>query len=466
LSEYSTGLSARPSLADLVNGTPWGNIMKRLHGSLLAIGLLVSISGLRLPHALAEERNTLPRPTATSSSSAPGFDAAGAIDGNRFATEKGAAWQGRAGDTHWWWQIRFPQPRAVGALLQINGDHPLVFRNAPQVYVWQISQDGKLWQDLPETRVKKEARLFRIHRLKKAQTCQYLRLNIDAAAGSAPTVREVELYADPEARIAFDDWIVTVNTQEKPVVLEKPDPFTQLARQCRGWKQVQAQQIWLGSFNEDFVSAEPRPLCAFLSGNFRDWCQRTRETWRGTQEVLRKGRLPMWASCGGAQGLAILAEVGVDKKWDCPHCRDPKNPALPIYTHIGHTRSRPCGDYSCCVFERGKFNVLQVACDPAFEGLPREFGIMESHCGQIAYPPKGWVLVVTKGQGAKTVGQCLRVSDRYIYAAQFHIEMAGTPANSRKIMSNFLALAKKWGGYNPEGRAVPKPRLWPVKTDE
>ena len=38
--------------------------------------------------------------------------------------------------------------------------------------------------------------------------------------------------------------------------------------------------------------------------------------------------------------------------------------------------------------------------------------------------------------------------------------MAGTPANSRKIMSNFLALAKKWGGYNPKGKAVPKPEPW------
>ena len=85
---------------------------------------------------------------------------------------------------------------------------------------------------------------------------------------------------------------------------------------------------------------------------------------------------------------------------------------------------------------------------------------MESHCGQINWPPKGWMLAVTAGTGAKTKTQCIRVKDRYIYAAQFHIEMAGTPENSRQIMSNFLALAKQWGGYNPKGEIVLAPEAW------
>jgi hypothetical protein len=35
--------------------------------------------------------------------------------------------------------------------------------------------------------------------------------------------------------------------------------------------------------------------------------------------------------------------------------------------------------------------------------------------------------------------------------------MAGRAENSRRIMGNFLALAKAWGGYNLAGRAVPEP---------
>jgi hypothetical protein len=302
--------------------------------------------------------------------------------------------------------------------------------------------------------------MFRIHRFSKAITARFLRLRIDAAEGKFPTLREVEVYDKTDAKILFDDWIITVYTDEECKIAQEPDAFTQLARQCKGWENVAAQQIWLDTFNEAFVSTEPRPLCAFLSGNFRDWCERTREPWRGTQEVLTKGRLPMWAACGGAQGLAILADVGVDKEWDCPHCRDPKNPKLRIYDHIGHTKQCKCGDYSGCIHEKGRYEVRQLRKDPAFAGLPRDFAIMESHCGQIMYPPKGWVLVVTKGDKGHTVHQCLRVIDRPIYAAQFHIEMAGTAENSRQIMGNFLKLAKEWGGYNAKAKAMAEPGVW------
>jgi len=75
---------------------------------------------------------------------------------------------------------------------------------------------------------------------------------------------------------------------------------------------------------------------------------------------------------------------------------------------------------------------------------------MESHCGQIEWPPDGWDLIMGAGPGTQTKTQCLRVKGRCIYAAQFHIEMKGTPETSRQIASNFLGLAKRWGGYNPE----------------
>jgi hypothetical protein len=165
----------------------------------------------------------------------------------------------------------------------------------------------------------------------------------------------------------------------------------------------------------------------------------------------------MWASCGGAQGLAILAETGVDRPWDCPHCRDPLQPGTPIYTHLGHTAQRPCGDYSGCLFELGPHWVRRVAADPVFQNLPEEFEVMESHCGQIEWAPAGWSLIATAGPGAKTKTQGLRLNDRYIYAAQFHIEMKGTPEASRLIMQNFLTLAKSWGGYNPNGTPLLAP---------
>jgi hypothetical protein len=398
------------------------------------------------------------------SSSQAEFGPEGAANGDRFALGPGSAWKGQSGEAGWWWQVRFDEPREIGAILQINGEHPTVFRNAPSRYGWQGSLDGRRWRALEGTETERERRSFRLHRLPAAARVQYLRLNIQAADGDFPTLREVEFYPQPDSAVRFDDWMVVVSTVEHNTLPGPGQDFIPLARECPGWEHLQAQQVWLDTFDEAFVSAEPRPLCAFISGNFKDWCEVPREPWRGTQEVLQHRNIPMWAACGGAQALAILTEAGVDHEWDCPHCRDPHNPKLPIYTHISHNGETPCGDYSACEYERGEYNVRQLLQDPAFAGLPQEFSIMESHCGQIAWPPEGWMLAVTAGTDAKTKTQCIRVKDRYIYAAQFHIEMAGTPENSRQIMSNFLSLAKQWGGYNPEGAMVPTPHAWESPT--
>jgi len=413
---------------------------------LCAVALLGFSSGSRA------EIISLGRVRATASSSARGFRPTGAIDGERFSAEQSHAWQGAAEATNWWWEVRFDPPAEIGAILQITGDHAFVLRNAPRDYVWQSSEDGQHWTDLLPTETTNERRTFRLHRLATAARISYLRLQITAAQGTVPTLREVEFFSNPAEKLVFPDWIVAVNTTDNPALPSHGQEFIPLARSCPGWEKSQAQQVWIGDFDENFVKAEPRPLCAFLSGNFKDWCEISREPWRGTQEILRAKNLPLWASCGGAQGLAILAETGVDHPWDCPHCRDPLAPKTPIYTHIGHTGTRPCGDYSACVFERGPHRVKQLASDPVFRDLPEEFSVMESHCGQIEWPPNGWRLIATAGPGTKTKTQCLRVKDRYIYAAQFHIEMSGTLEVSRLIMSNFLALAKQWGGWNPKGR--------------
>jgi len=346
----------------------------------------------------------------------------------------------------------------VAAILQINGDHPSILSNAPRRYVWQWSQDGQSWQDLKETETRCERRLFRLHRLVNPCRARCLRIVVHESLGDAPTLREVKVYTGGPPSSGFPDWIVAVSTTtENRALPGGTAAFVDLASKCPGWENVLAQQVWLGDFDEAFVAAEPHPLCAFLTGNTVEWCRQAREPWRGVQEVLTRRNLPMWAACGGAQALAILQETGVDKPWDCPRCRDPDCPKSPVYSHIGHTATAKCGEYNKNTWERGKHKMKLIARDPAFQGMPEVFEIMESHVGQIAYVPKGWIRVVTRGPGAFTENQCLRIADRYIYAAQFHIEMAGTPENSRRIMGNFLSLAKAWGGYNPKARPVPAP---------
>lgn len=395
------------------------------------------------------------------SSTAEGSDSAGPRDGDRFSTDQNHLWKGETGAERWWWQIEFDEPCDIGAILQVAGDGGDVLNNAPRNSVWQISHNGQSWQNLCETRVVDERRSFRIHRLTKPVTTRFLRLLIDSAIGAAPALREVEIFAAPDAAIEFPLWVVAVSTTEAtegPGGLGAGREFLPLVRSCPGWEQTPAQFVWMGHFDLPFLEVEPRPLCAFLSGNFKDWCEKDRAPWRGIEAVLRDGQLPLWAACGGAQGLAILAEVGTDQPWDCPFCRDPQNPKSPIYGHIEHLKPGKCGDYTNCVFERGKYLVRQRLKDPAFAGLPRDFEIMESHCGQIEYVPAGWVHVIENGPGGRTKMQCLRLKDRPVYAAQFHIEMAGTPENSRQIMANFLRVAEGWVRDQEAGLPLPEPQ--------
>jgi len=398
------------------------------------------------------------KPAVEASSSLATFEAAGVQDGDRFSTQAGRAWKGKSSQSMWWWQIHFPQPRQIGSILQIIGDHETVLQNAPRRYMWRWSNDGKTWHNLLETQTMRERRLFRIHRLKKPVTCRYLRIEIFDCTGAYPTLREVEVYPRVEARIDFADWIVAVSIVESSKLSGAGRPFITLARKCQGWENVPAQNIWMGDFDESYIAVEPYPLCAFFGASGREWCQRMHEPFKGVEEVFNNRNLPMWTACGSAQLLALISTVGVDAAWDCPRCRDPKNPKSPVYTHIGFKNPDDpglCGEYTKNIKESGPTYVAKVLPDPVFDGLPQEFQVPEAHIGQIAFIPKGWKHLLTAGKDGMTKMQCMRIKDRCIYAAQFHIEKSGTPENSQKIMSNFLKQARKSGGYRAKGAPVP-----------
>jgi hypothetical protein len=403
--------------------------------------LFVALLGFWIPSSVSAIK-------VTASSAQAGFESAAAFDGERFDPK--SSWHGAPGAS-WTWQIDFGEgaTNTIGSVLLIQGDQDFVFQNAAKNYRWLGSQDGIAWRPIRGGAVTNEQRLFRVLRFDEAAQVRFARLEILKAAGNYPTLREVIFFPRTNSAVDFPEWVVVVNATDNPKLPGEGSEFIPLARRVTA-DFVPAQQIWLDRFNDDFLKIEPRPLCAFISGSFKDWCEVRREDFRGMAEVLHDGRIPIWASCGGAQALAIVAENGVDHEWDCPHCRDLKNPKTPIYTHIGHMAAKKCGDYSGCVFERGLHRVAVVKPDAVFATLGGEFTVMESHCGQIAYLPRGWESLVGAGPGTLTKNQAFRRADRPIYAAQFHIEMSGAPETSNAIMANFLRIAREWGGYHGE----------------
>jgi hypothetical protein len=400
----------------------------------------LALAALLLGPALARAES--PHPGA--STTAENFSVAGPLDADRFSTLPASVWEGLPGETSWWWSVAFDEPRPLGAILQVIGTASDVLTNAPRQSVWEVTTDGRTWETLDETRVEAESRLFRLHRLKAVHRVLGVRIRIDACWGDAPALRSVELLPATDSPLAFPAWIVAVSTVERRDSLEDAAGFVSLAHRCPGWHDCPAQRLWMGDLNLAFVDAEPRPHCLFLSGNYTEWCQKDRSHWRGIESLLERGDVPIWASCGGAQGLAILADRGTQAPWDCPRCRDSRHPLLPIYAHIGHTAESACGQYEHNIAEKGPTALRIMGDDPVLSGLPRVFLAMESHVGEIAYLPEGWRLLVADGPGAKTRHQLLRAGDRPIYAAQFHIEMEGTPESAERLMVNFLREAERF----------------------
>jgi len=87
-----------------------------------------------------------------------------------------------------------------------------------------------------------------------------------------------------------------------------------------GWAPSPGAAGVLDSFDEAFVSAEPRPLCAFLSGNFKGLCEDSARTLaRHAGDFAEETPADVGLVWRRARA-AILAETGADKPWDCPHC--------------------------------------------------------------------------------------------------------------------------------------------------
>ena len=131
--------------------------------------------------------------------------AEGAIDGDRFSSSRelsGKAERARP----WWWQVEFPEAREVGAILQIHGDHEYALKNAPRRYVWKVSQDGSLGEDLDETATTDEQRTVRSASTVSSASAAHGRCGWRSRPTGrvpSPALREVELFADPAAKIAF-----------------------------------------------------------------------------------------------------------------------------------------------------------------------------------------------------------------------------------------------------------------------
>ena len=162
-----------------------------------------------------------------------------------------------------------------------------------------------------------ERRMYRLHRLPRAFEARHVRVLFSSTGGAPPAIREIEVYRRTDQHIEFPPWFFSVSSENERR-LTTCHQFLELARSCDGWGGVTAQYLWHGDYDLELATAEPRPVCAFFTGSYRDWCEVDRSTWKGVETVLRSGKVPMWASCGGGQVFGILSDTGCNHPWELP----------------------------------------------------------------------------------------------------------------------------------------------------
>jgi len=231
--------------------------------------------------------------TVEASSAEDAHPARGAVDGNRFSTRPEKYWKGTASEKSWHWQADFGRLTDIGSILQVLGDDESILAGAPMAYTWQVSDDGTNWRDLKETSVSNEQRMYRIHRLEQPARGRYLRMSITSTSGTPPAIREIEIYPQIDQKIQFPDWVFAIGSEDRPRI-DNCRRFVDLARQCEGYADLHGQYVWHGYFGLQVALAEPRPMCVFYTGSYRDWC-----------EVI-----PNFARHAGIAGRRFAADVG------------------------------------------------------------------------------------------------------------------------------------------------------------
>ncbi|MHC4777545.1 MAG: discoidin domain-containing protein [Planctomycetota bacterium] len=401
---------------------------------------------------------------ASASSSWPGFPPSSARDGDRYSTEKGKYWCGARNEEFWGWEIDFGEVKQVAKIHMVMGSNPSVRMFAPVDYSWQCSRDGRNWDDIQGASVTGERRLFRILTFDPARA-RYFRIRITAACNDAPSLREVEMYADRDADVNPAPWFYAIEIASTEKLPGPAKPLLTIPGRCPGWEGAQVHLVRAKDFLGTSLAVDPPPLCAFLGPSKDDWCSVKPSDFQGLEKVLKTGNLPLFGTRAGGQLLVILAAHGTSLPWVCPHCEWNRPKAFEkarkpfIYDHLKCEGKPKCGDFPCRR-ESGRFEVTPTEADPIFRFLPAPFHLREDRVGKIIDLPESWISIAESKRGAKAVDQILRVKGRPVYATQ--ADLLGSGRDGLILIKNFLdgletGMKSKPAPPVPAGAAPAKP---------
>jgi anthranilate/para-aminobenzoate synthase component II len=354
-------------------------------------------------------------------------------------------WEGAAGQSGHWVLFDLGEPRPVSRIFLASGMAGWKARLPKSVewssrsnldgrlagFVWQHSDDGKTWTDIPETERRNSDSYREIFQLdRKPVTARYFRLCIKAWHGQSPRIYDVMMYLSgqpPVPQVPKGNYVLVIRNvvgfrAEAGIV--KTD-FGKMVRGLEGhvappWD-LQVLELPAYTFSPEILKqVNPKPVAIFLSGSGNKYCQLPCFEFSGEFELTRTTNIPTYGSCAGVQLMAMA---------------------------YGHTFAVPTGrsyttDTVKDVVEHDIPPITIQKNDPIFAGLNNPFYGPEYHTWTVHIVEEGWEVVATSRDSKGLVCiEMIKAVGRPVYGSQFHPEMARPFSCSKAILMNFLGMA-------------------------
>lgn len=326
------------------------------------------------------------------------------------------------GEDFSWVVLDMGQPTPVARFWMLSTRDTSLAAGWLKHFVWQASDDGQSWVDIPGTEIKDNDTYRNIMDFKPVNA-RYYRLVIYSQNALQAQINSIIPYVKgtpPVPETPEGDYVLLIGNQMNGFT------YTHLAKfvEARGYKTITVahQNISLKVLR----ALKNKPTAIIFSGNNADWQYLPLFEYYGEWEIYRKvADIPMMGICAGNEFFAMAYGVSFANwmSWfDDTMFRLTKG-ETPDKVHI----------------------LPEFVNDPIFKGVPNPFQAVEIHSWAISplflkdERYKEWQLT-----GKSSYIQTIKSSTRPAYSEQFHGAVVNDYNQSGVYLENFLKVAKEY----------------------
>jgi len=355
-------------------------------------------------------------------------------------------WEGAANQSSHWVRFDLGEPRPISRIFLVSGMAGWKTARLPKsvewssrsnldgrlaALVWQSSDDGNTWNDIPQTERKESDSFREIFQLDKNPiTTRYLRLYIKAWHGRSPRIYDVILYMrgqPPVPQVPKGNYVLVISNimRFSPEPGTVKTPFGEMIRGLEGnvappWD-LKVLELPANAFSVELLKQmNPKPIAIFLTGSGNWFCQLPIFEFSGEFELTKTTDIPTYGACAGVQLMAVAYDRTFARFTGRAYY------ALDVKEIVEH-------DIPPIYIQKN---------DPIFAGLNNPFYGPEHHVAMVDIVEEGWeVLATSRDSKGFICNEMIKAIGRPIYGSQFHPEIAKPFSCAKGILMNFLAMA-------------------------